>query len=54
MGVQSGGVVGSSQMSPSRFNMTAGCMRRVLPRGSPVTARTCCSNCDVSQASMVW
>ena len=34
--------------------MTDGCKGFVPPKGSPHTARMCCSNCDVSLASKVW
>ncbi len=39
--------------SPSRLKDAAGWSRRVGPSGMFVTARRCCSNCDVTQASMV-
>ena len=45
--------VGPSR-SPKIFTITAaGATRSVLPRGSPVIARICCSNCDTRQASIV-
>jgi hypothetical protein len=42
-----------NQQSPSRFAIAAGATSRVEPSGRPHTARTCCSNWLVSQASIV-
>lgn len=41
------------QRSPRRFAMAAGEWKAVLPSGKPQTARSCCSNWLVVQASMV-
>ncbi len=39
--------------SPSRLSITHGECRRGATSGAPVIARTCSSNCDTSQASML-
>ena len=40
--------------SPSRLSMMADLgSREVSPKGQPSTARICCSNCEVTHASIV-
>ena len=43
----------SNQRSPSRFTITAGVCCVGRPSGSPASTRACCSNCDVTHASIV-
>ena len=52
-GSQSGGRLSAPHRSPSRLTMTAGCSKSVPPSGRPQTARVCCSNWLVRQASNV-
>ena len=42
----------SNHRSPSRFTITAGVCCRVSPSGRSASTRACCSNCDVTQASI--
>lgn len=42
-----------SRCCPSTFTMTTGVKSEVSPSGKLQIARTCCSNCEVTQASIV-